>query len=94
MSIENDLRPKSLISTLGKQLEALVGRHILERVGPQLDKRQFGALKGRSTVHALTDMLHVWLKALDQRQSVRILFIDYSMALFIPEGARTASSCW
>ena len=25
-------------------------------------------------------MLHVWHKALDQRQSVRILFIDYSKA--------------
>ena len=80
VSIENDLRPISLISTLGKQLEALVVRQILERVGPQLDKRQFGALKGRSTVHILTDMLHVWHKALDQRQSVRILFIDYSKA--------------
>jgi hypothetical protein len=80
MGIENDLRPISLTSTLGKQLEAIVGRRIPEHIGPQLDTRQFGALKGRSTVHALVDMLHNWYKALDQRQSVRTLFIDYSKA--------------
>jgi len=39
---------------------------------------QFGALKGRSTTHALVDILHHWHKALDEGQSVRVLFVDYA----------------
>jgi hypothetical protein len=42
--------------------------------------RQHRALKGRSTTHALIDILHIWHQALDDRNSVRVLFIDYSKA--------------
>ena len=41
---------------------------------------QFGTLKGRSTTHALVDMLHHWHKALDEGHPVRILFVDYAKA--------------
>jgi len=49
-------------------------------VGKQLDDHQFGALKGRSTTLALVDAFHYWHKALDEGQSVRILFVDYAEA--------------
>ena len=53
---------------------------VVELVGSQLDDRQYGGLKGRSTTHALVDMLHHWNQALDDGHSVCILFIDYAKA--------------
>ena len=64
-TIEADLRPISLTATLGKVLESFVGSWILERVSSRLDDHQYGALKQRSTTHALVDMLHHWHTALD-----------------------------
>ena len=46
----------------------------------QLDIRQYGSLKGRSTTHALTVIVHHWSKALDDGKSVRPLFVDYTKA--------------
>jgi len=80
-SIESDLRPISLTrSTLVKFLESIVGSWMLERIGNKLDVYQYGALKGRSTTHALVDMLHHWSKAMDEGQSVRAVFIDFTKA--------------
>jgi hypothetical protein len=79
-SVEQDLRPISLTPTVSKVFESLVGRRLLASVADKFDKKQFGAIKGRSTSHALVDMLHTWNKALDDRQSVRVLFIDYAKA--------------
>ena len=79
-SIESDLRPISLTPTVSKILEAIVGRHIFEKVQDKLDPKQFGAVRGRSTVHALIDLLHMWHSAIDKSKSVRIVFIDYAKA--------------
>ena len=79
-SVESDLRPISLTATLGKLLESFVGAWILERIENQLDGRQYGALRGRSTTHALVDALHHWHSAVDKGQSVRIVFVDYAKA--------------
>ena len=78
--IESDLRPISLTSTLSKVLESIVGTWILEFVRDKLDKQQFGAIKGRSTTHALVDILHHWHQALDNSDSLRVVFIDYAKA--------------
>ena len=78
--VENDLRPISLTATLSKILESFVGGWILEAVGHQLDTNQYGALKQRSTSHALVSVLHHWSTALDNGDSVRALFVDYSKA--------------
>ena len=61
-------------------LESLIGRRLLPRIGliDNLDSKQFGALRGRSTTHALTAITHMWHQALDE--SVRALFVDYSKA--------------
>jgi len=79
-SVEQDLRPISLTPTVSKVFESLVGRRLLLTVADKFDKRQFGGIKGRSTSHALVDILHTWNKALDEEQSVRVLFIDYAKA--------------
>ena len=78
--VENDLRPISLTATLSKILESFVGGWILEAVGHQLGTNQYGALKERSTSHALVSVLHHWSTALDSGNSVRALFVDYSKA--------------
>ena len=80
VSVDSDLRPISLTPTISKHLEAIVGGWILEMVGDQLDTKQFGGLKGRSTTHALVDMLYHWHAALDNGSSTRVLFVDYAKA--------------
>jgi hypothetical protein len=79
-SVQEDLRPISLTPTLSKILESLVGNWILAKVTNKLDVRQFGALRGRSTTHALTAITHMWHQALDSHNSIRAVFIDYSKA--------------
>jgi len=71
--IEADLRLISLTAILRKVLESFVGAWILQRVSSRLDDRQYGALKQRSTTHALVDMLHHWHAAVDKGQSVRTI---------------------
>jgi len=62
-SVEQDLRPISLTPTISKIFESIVGRWILDVIGDKFDKKQFGAIKGRSTSHALVDITHKWHKA-------------------------------
>ena len=52
----------------------------LLRIQDKLDVCQYGALKGRSTTHALVDMMHHWYKAVDDGQSVRAVFVDFAKA--------------
>lgn len=80
LSIENDLRPISLTPTLSKLLESFVGQWMLEIIEDKFDSKQFGGLRGRSTIYALIDILQIWHQALDDHKSVRVLFIDYAKA--------------
>jgi hypothetical protein len=80
IAIETDIRPISLTPTISKILESFVGQWILTYVTGYLDRRQYGGIKGRSTTHALVDMLHHWHQALNENKNVRVLFIDYAKA--------------
>ena len=79
-TIEDDLWPISLTPTLAKHLEWFIGQQLLSTVAGKLDTKQFGALKGRSTTHALVDILHNWNAALDSGSSIRAVFVDYAKA--------------
>jgi len=79
-SIETDLRPISLLPTLAEVFESIVGRWFLYIILPTLDPYQFGALRGRSTSHALVSILHQWCSTLDAGGSVRAAFIDLAKA--------------
>ena len=79
-TIQDDLRRISLTPTLSKILESLVGRRTLPQITQHIDRKQFGAHRGRSTTHALTDITHMWHRALDSRQSIRCLFENFSKA--------------
>lgn len=72
--------PISLTPAISKILESLIGRWILADTGDGFDRKQFGALKGRSTSHALVDITHKWLQALDEKKSVIAVFVDYAKA--------------
>ena len=78
--IEMDLQPILLTATLGNLLESFIGQWILQCVQNQLDDHQYGAVRRRSTIHALVDMLHHWHSAVDKSNSVRIVFIDFAKA--------------
>jgi len=55
----------------------------MQKVSAQLialDPNQFGSLKGRSTAHALTSLLHFWCQTLDRGGSVHALFVDFGKA--------------
>ena len=78
--IASDLRPISLTPTLSKVLESFVGRWILDLIESGLDHKQYGCLRGKSTTHALVDLLHHWYAALDKGESIRAVFVDYVKA--------------
>ena len=80
ISIQNDLRPISLLPTVSKVFEAIVGRWFLSFVEPYLDNCQFGCRKGRSTLHALVAVIHAWMSCLDSGGSVRTVFVDFRKA--------------
>jgi len=62
-------------------LESFVGCNILETVRDKLDKRQYGALNGRSILrNALIDIVHHWHQALDNNGTMRAVFIDNAKA--------------
>ena len=79
-SVENDLRPISLTPTLSKLLESIIGRHMLYQISSKFEDKQFGGLKGRSTTHAIANILHKCHQSVDKNMPVRSLFIDYSKA--------------
>ena len=65
---------------LAKVFESFIRTWITGFLSPALDPLQFGSLKGRSTAHALTSVLHSWQTALDKGYSVRALLVDFSKA--------------
>lgn len=82
-SIQNDLRPISLLPTIAKVFEGVVKGWISPLLEPSLDINQFGCRPGRSTTHALIAIQHTWMETLDNKGSVRALFVDFKKAFDI-----------
>ena len=78
--IESDFRPISLTPTVSKIFERLIGQHLLDNIGDWIDSKQYGAVKGRSTIHALIDICHHSNEALGKGHLVRNVFVDYKKA--------------
>jgi len=55
-------------------------RHLLVLGSCTVDSSQYGALRKKSTTHALVDVTHHWHSAVDKGQSVRIVFVDFAKA--------------
>jgi hypothetical protein len=80
-SIESDLRPISITSSISKVAESIVSRFFNQHFNPLLDSNQFGCSKDRSTTHALIKICHVIFEGSDQSDNfTRVLFIDFTKA--------------
>ena len=55
-------------------------RHLRKYTIPKSDPLQFGNKKGISTKDMLVKLLHIWHTAIDNGDSVRVVFLDYSKA--------------
>ena len=53
-SVLNDLRPISLLPTVAKVFESIVGKWLLSFIEPYLNGNQFGCRKSRSLPHMLS----------------------------------------
>ena len=80
MSIQNDLRPISLLPALAKVLENIIGRWLLLFLEPHFDDNQFGSRGGRSTTHAIIALLHSLMSCLDTGGSVHTVFVNFRKA--------------
>ena len=79
--VAKDFRPISLTPVLSKIAEGYARDLLLESIGDRLDPRQFGSIKGSSTVHALVEMYHHWVTGCEKPGNiVRILLLDFRKA--------------
>ena len=80
-SITSDLRPISLTPILSKCFESFITKWLMASIAQQLDRNQYGNVKGRSTSHALLRMLHEWTSSTDRAKAMfRVLLVDFSKA--------------
>ena len=76
-----ELRPVSLTPDFGKILEGMVAELLLEDIRDQLDPKQYGNLKGKSTTHYLIYLLDFILKGLETPQTMgALIMIDFKKA--------------
>ncbi|CAB3987629.1 Hypothetical predicted protein [Paramuricea clavata] len=79
VDIENDLRPISLTSPVAKVYESHLNSLLLDHVGPKLDDRHFGSVKGSSTTCALVDLMNFLYSNTDNtNDAIRLCFYDLS----------------
>ena len=77
-TIENDIRPISLTSSMAKVMEGFTCTRLLKDLEGKIDPRQY-ARKGHSTTDALLYMMQAIHEALDRGEAgVRIFFADFS----------------
>ena len=60
-----------------------MGNWTLQLIESKIGRRQLGTLRGKSTTHAIVDLLHHWYSALDQKGysiTNRVVFDDYAKA--------------
>ena len=78
----SNYRPISLTSIVVKTLERLVHREVVSALENKklLSGYQYGFRTKRSTVSLLSEAVHDWALALEQRKSVHSLFLDLAKA--------------
>ena len=73
-----ELRPVSLTSDLGKILEGLVSKVMIQDIKASIDPKQFGNLKGHSTTHYLVYLLDEIHKGLEQPNTIaNLILVDF-----------------
>ena len=79
---EDDLRPISLTPFFSKVTERFVVEWLLEIIGPKLDFRQYGGLKGNSITHYVIEFINFVLSSQDNNDQTAVLacFVDFQKA--------------
>jgi len=80
-SLQTDLRPISLLPSVAKVLESIIGQWLLPILEPAFDPNQFGCRQQRSTTHALVAMTHAWQSALDRGGAARSVFCRFQKGI-------------
>ena len=76
-----ELRPVSLTNDLGKILEGLITKVMIADIKDNIDHRQYGNLKGRSTSHYLIYLLDEIHRGLEGKNTIaNLVLIDFRKA--------------
>ena len=81
-TLAGNYRPVSLTSELSKMLERLIRDHIVEHMmrNNLFSNKQYGFIKGRSTVLQLLCALEEWTEAMEKGISVDCIYADFKKA--------------
>lgn len=79
-SMVSKYRGISLLDVLSKILERQVYNEIFDIICPHLTHWQHGFLPGKSTVSQLSQVVHHFAVALERRQQVDVIYLDFSKA--------------
>ena len=81
-SVVSNYKPISLISAVGKVLEKVVHKHLLNYIRDHkiLSALQSGFIPGDSTINQLVDIYNTFCESLDEGKEVRAVFCDISKA--------------
>ena len=74
-AVIDKLRPISLTDIFAKIFESFVAKWTLKDLFPNLDKRQFGNVRGLSTSHYLIDLLHTLFMYAENNKSLSDLIL-------------------
>ena len=79
---EDDLRPISLTPFFSKVTEHFIVEWLLEFIGPKIDFRQYGGLKGNSVAHYIIEFINFVLSSQDSREQTVVLacYVDFQKA--------------
>ena len=79
---EDDLRPISLTPFFSKVTEHFVVEWLLDFIGPKIDFRQYGGLKGNSITHYIIEFINFVLSCQDNNDQTAVLacFVDFQNA--------------
>ena len=79
---EDDLRPISLTPFFSKVTEHFVVEWLLDFIGPKIDFRQYGGLKGNSITHYIIEFINFVLSCQDNNDQSAVLacFVDFQKA--------------
>ena len=81
-STPGNYRPVSLTAVVCKVMESIIRDRIVKHmlINNLFSSKQFGFIKGRSTVLQLLYVLDMWTEALDNRDSIDAIYCDYMKA--------------
>lgn len=81
-SLVENFRPISILSILSKELERIVYDRLMQEINSRnpISNRQWGFLKGKSTVGALLTAVDNWHQSLEAKRDVCAVFFDLKKA--------------